>query len=93
MNDSAFDHAFVGIVAKLEKTPGDLLSMIDIRSALDNLGLSRQEQDGHIKRLSKAGALVVNPESRPSHRTTEADDAAITVGGTRNHILIWQHRA
>ncbi|MET9260394.1 hypothetical protein [Amycolatopsis sp. NPDC004079] len=82
MNDTDFDKAFIAIVGKLERGPRDLLSMVDIRRELAALGLEREEQDEHIKRLSKEGLLVVNPETRFDHRTDVADEAAITVGGS-----------
>ncbi|UKD50875.1 hypothetical protein L3Q65_00855 (plasmid) [Amycolatopsis sp. FU40] len=81
---------FAAVVAGLGKKRGEPISMIDIRSALDQKNLSRAEQDKAIKQLSKDGVLVVYPETRNAFRTKEADNAAITVGGTKNHLLTLQ---
>lgn len=93
MDDAEFDAGFVGIVNDLERQAGSrILSMIDIRRALDNRNLDRHEQDSHLKRLSARGDLVAFPETRRAELTREAEQAAITIGGTANHLLEWQSR-
>jgi hypothetical protein len=64
-------------------------SMVEVRKDLDARGLSRAEQDTHLKRMSLEGKLHIVPEDNRKAMTQADHDAAIRIGGEPNdHVVL-----
>lgn len=86
--EGRFDKALTEDVGKL--TAGrntNYVSMVDLRKTLGARGLSRSEQDAHLKRMSREGKLHIVPEDNRKVLTQEDHDAAVRVGGEPNHLV------
>lgn len=86
--ESRFDKALTEDVQKLTrgKTQG-WAGLVDLRKTLDARGLSRAEQDKHLKRMSSEGKIHIVPEDNRKVLNQADHDAAIRIGGEDNHLV------
>lgn len=83
-----FDKALTEDVGKLTSGRNtNYAAMADLRKSLDARGLSRAEQDKHLKRMSAEGKLHILPEDNRKTLTQRDHDASIRVGGEPNHLV------
>jgi len=86
--EGRFDKDFTDFMHNLADTRlSEYASMTEIRKELDARGMSRAEQDAHLKRMSGEQKLHIVPEDNRKALTQEDRDAAIHIGGEPNHIV------
>lgn len=79
-----------GVVDKLTESRGgrgEWAGLVDLRKELDASGMSRAEQDAHLKRMSKEGKASIVPEDNRKALRPEDHEAAIRIGGDDNHLV------
>lgn len=86
---SRFDNALTEDIKAITSRPGnsDFASMAALRKTLDARGLSRAEQDTHLKRMSRERKINIVPEDNRKALRQEDHDTAIHIGGEPNHLV------
>lgn len=85
--EARFDDHVTSQVRDLTKGGNDYAGLVDMRKSLDATGMSRAEQDQHLKRMSREGKLHIVPEDNRKALRQEDHDAAIHIGGEPNHLV------
>jgi len=86
--EARFDSHVTSKIRELTKRTGNISAgLADMRPSLDSMGMSRAEQDKHLKRMSREGKIHIIPEDNRKALKQIDHDTAIHIGGEPNHLV------